>query len=274
MSTAAPPLEQIKASMRAMWMAGDFGVIARQTARIAAEFADNLGIAPGASVLDVACGTGNVAIPLTRRGCVVRGIDLAPNLLEQARERADAEGLNARFDEGDAEALPYADKAFDAVVTMFGAMFAPRPEKVAAEAARVLKQGGLLAMANWTPGGFAGKMFRVGGLHVPPPAGVAPPVLWGDPATAQERLDPWFTDIQTEATAIGFDYPLGPAGVVGMFRQYFGPTQVAFSRLDDAGQEAYERDLVALWREANESAEPETRTVVRNEYLRVTARRK
>jgi ubiquinone/menaquinone biosynthesis C-methylase UbiE len=269
-----PSFDQIKASLRATWMAGDFGVIARQTAKIAAAFAEGLAIPQGAQALDVACGTGNVAIPLARQGCVVTGVDIAPNLLEQARSRAAAEGVAATFDEGDAEHLPYGDGTFDAVVSMFGAMFAPRPERVAAEAARVLRPGGLLGMANWTPGGFAGRMFKVNGMHVPPPPGLEPPVRWGDATVVRERLEPYFTEIRTEPVAIQFDYSTGTAAVVEMFRQYFGPTQMAFSRLDAEGQRAYERDLIALWNEANEAADPENRTVVRNEYLRVTARKK
>ena len=120
-------------------------------------------------VLDVACGTGNLALPAARAGAEVTGVDIAPNLVEQARENAKREGLNVQFDEGDAEALPYADASFDAVVTMFGAMFAPRPDLVAAELKRVCRPGGVIAMANWTPAGFIGQMFKTMASHVPPP---------------------------------------------------------------------------------------------------------
>jgi len=145
------------------------------------------------------------------------------------------------FDEGDAEHLPYADGSFDVVTTMFGAMFAPRPELVASEMARVLKPGGLVAMGNWNPAGFTGKMFRLGAGHVPPPPGIAPPVLWGDDATVRQRLAPFFTDVQTSIVPIDFDMPVSPAGAVAFFRKYFGPTQMAFSRLDEAGQRALPR---------------------------------
>ena len=171
MNASAPPIQQIKDSMRNMWMAGDFGVVAKTISVGADKFASSLAIPPGAKVLDVACGTGNLAIPLARQGAIVTGVDIATNLLAQGRERAAAENLTVTFDEGDAEKLPYADGSFDAVVTMFGAMFAPRPELVAAELARVLKPGGLLAMANWNPASFTGKMFKVGSSHVPPPPG-------------------------------------------------------------------------------------------------------
>lgn len=269
----APPIQQIKAAMRATWMAGDFGVVAKTIAAGAEAFIAGLDVPPGAHVLDVACGTGNTAIPLARNGCIVTGVDIAPNLLVQARERAVAEGLAIAFDEGDAEQLPYADASFDAVTTMFGAMFAPRPELVAAEMARVLKPGGRLAMANWNPAGFTGQMFKVGSKHVPPPPGIAAPVLWGDDATVRQRLAQNFIDIQTELIPVDFDLPVNPAGAVAFFRKYFGPTQVAFSRLDGPGQAALAVDLEALWASANAAADPTSHTLIHNQYLQVCATR-
>jgi 2-polyprenyl-3-methyl-5-hydroxy-6-metoxy-1,4-benzoquinol methylase len=273
--STAPSIEQIKTSMRATWMAGNFGEIAKTSAKYGAEFIDRLkarlNVEPGAQALDVACGTGNLAIPLAQRGAITTGVDIAPNLLEQARERAAAEGLTITFDEGDAEQLPYADASFDLVVTMFGAMFAPRPELVASELARVLKPGGKLAMANWNPASFTGKMFRLGSKHVPPPPGIPPPVLWGDEATVRERLGAHFTNIETEIIPVEFDLPVNAAGTVAFFRKYFGPTQMAFSRLDEAGQAAFATDLEALWSSENIAPEPADRTLVKNEYLQVTA---
>jgi ubiquinone/menaquinone biosynthesis C-methylase UbiE len=274
MDIVTPPIEQIKASMRAAWIAGDFGVVAKTITGAAEAFVSRLKIAPGSLVLDVATGTGNLAIPLARSGAVATGVDIAPNLLEQARERAATEGFSARFDEGDAEQLPYADGSFDAVVTMFGAMFAPRPEVVASELARVLKPGGLLAMANWNPASFTGKMFRVSSQHVPPPPGLAPPVLWGDEATVTGRLAPFFTSIQTEIIPVDFDLPTNPAGAVAFFRTYFGPTQMAFNRLDEAGQSALASALESLWASANLAEDPANRTLIKNEYLQVTSIRK
>jgi ubiquinone/menaquinone biosynthesis C-methylase UbiE len=271
---STPPIEQIKAGMRATWMAGDFGMIARTNAVTAAEFAASLPLpAPPAHALDVATGTGNIAIPLAKHGLTVTGVDIAANLLAQARARAAAEGLSVRFDEGDAEALPYPDASFDMAATMFGAMFAPRPELVAAEFARVLKPGGLLAMANWTPGGFTGRTFKMTSQHLPPPPGVPAPVLWGDPAMVQQRLGDLFTDIATEPVTIEFDFPTSPGGVVEFFRKYFGPTQMTYQRLSAAGQVAYTGDLTHLWTSANTSGDP-NRTIVKNEYLKVTARKK
>lgn len=252
-------------------MAGNFGEIARNTARIAEEFVDRLAIRPGLHALDIACGTGNVAIPMARAGATVTGADIAPNLLEQARQRAASESLVVSFDEGDAEQLPYNDASFDVVASMFGAMFAPRPELVISEIVRVLKPGGLLAMANWNPASFTGEMFRTTAKHVPPPSGLPAPLLWGDEKTVGERLAANFTMVRTELIPIQFDLPLSPAGAVDYFRAYFGPTQVAFRRLDEAGQAALATDLVALWSKHNTAPNPEEHTVISNEYLQVTA---
>ncbi len=267
-------MHQVKQSMRAAWMAGDFSKIAKNTAAEAEAFVTRLNIAPGTEVLDVACGTGNTAIPLARRGARVTGVDIAPNLLEQARARATAEGLEIAFHEGDAEQLPYPDASFDAVVTMFGAMFAPRHEMVAAEFARVLKPGGLLAMANWTPGGFAGQMFRVTARHAGAPMGLAPPVHWGHAMIVRGRLAAGFENVELENIAVEFDIPASPAGAVAFFRTFFGPTQAAFACLDEAGRAALAADLEALWADANRAPDPASRTLIENEYLQVVARRK
>jgi ubiquinone/menaquinone biosynthesis C-methylase UbiE len=264
----------IKQQMRSTWMAGDFGVIAKHMAEPSEGFVRRLPIGPGMRVLDVACGTGNTAIPEAKAGAEVVGVDIATNLLEQARERAAAEGLAITFDEGDAEGLPYKAETFDAVVSMFGVMFAPRYKLVASEMARVLKPGGLLAMANWNPGSFTGQMFRVGARFGPAPAGLTPPVMWGDEATVAERLEPHFEAIQTELIPIDFDLPMPPAGAVAFFRKYFGPTQVAFARLDEAGQAAFQQALEELWAGANVAEDPERQTLIRNEYLMVTARKR
>ena len=271
MQPADTGLDQLKQRIRDTWMTGDFGQIARYSAQSAEEFVDRLRIQPGARVLDVACGTGNLAIPAARQSGHVWGLDLAPNLLEQARARAAAEGLQATFEEGDAEHLPYPDAHFDVVMSMFGAMFAPRPELVASELARVCRAGGTIAMANWTPESFVAKQFALGNRYVPPPDGIPAPVLWGYGPVVRERLDPYASEIQTERRLVNFDYPFGPREVVQFFSQYFGPTQVAFSRLDADARAAYAADLENLWREYNEGTDGHT--VVRAEYLAVIATR-
>lgn len=267
-------MQHLKQTMREAWMAGDFGKIARTVAREAEEFVSRLDLPAGAQVLDVACGTGNVSLPLARRGARVTGVDIAPNLLEQARARAEAEGLPIRFEEGDAEQLPFPDGTFDAVVTMFGAMFAPQPEQVVAECARVLKPGGLLAMANWTPGGLAGRMFQVTARHAGTPMGIAPPAQWGHPMVVRGRLAPSFEKVELDLISMEVDFPGSPAQAVMFFRTWFGPTHTAFNSLDEAGQARLAAELEGLWAEGNTAPDPATRTLIENEYLQVVARRK
>ena len=275
---ATPGIDHIKASMRATWMAGDFGVVARTISSSAEAFIGRLAITPGTRLLDVATGTGNLAIPAARAGAVVTGVDIAVNLLAQARERAAADGLSIQFDEGDAEALPYADASFDIVVSMFGAMFALRPALVASEFARVLKPGGPLAMANWNPASFTGEMFKLGGRHAPPPPGLPAPVLWGDEAVVRDRLTPAFRNIETQLIPVDFDMPFSSVGAVDFFRKYFGPTQMAFKRVLETsgakGEAAFQSDMEVLYAGANVSPDPENHTLIHNQFLQVTAVRR
>src|SRR5574339_354738 len=162
-----PEMEALKARLKATWMSGDYGHFARYLEPGALEFLARLSIEPGTRILDVASGAGQTAIPMARAGAKVTGIDLATNLVAQARARASAENLDARFDEGDAEMLPYEDDSFDMVISLIGAMFAPRPDFVAAELKRVCKPGGKIIMGNWAPAGFIGKMLKIMGQHVP-----------------------------------------------------------------------------------------------------------
>ena len=266
-----PEMEMLKGKLRGMWIAGDFGQIAKSIEHGAVEFVDRLGLKPGMKVLDVACGTGNLAIPAAKTGADVTGIDIAPNLIEQAIERAQAEGVDAKFDVGDAEALPYGDGEFDVVMTMFGALFAPRPDVTAAELKRVTKPGGLIAMANWTPEGFAGQMFKVNAKHVPPPPGMSSPVQWGTEDIVKERLADGIRDLKLTRRPIMFHYDFSPADVVEYFRTYFGPTQKAFESLDEKGQAAMRSDLEALWSGKNQATDGTTD--VQSEYLEVLARK-
>ncbi|HEX5228089.1 MAG TPA: class I SAM-dependent methyltransferase [Bryobacteraceae bacterium] len=271
MQPAPHNIDDIKKRMRATWSAGDFGQIARFTEKSAEEFVDRLNLSSGARVLDVACGTGNLAIPAARKGAQVTGADIAANLLAQARERAAAEKLNAVFEEGDAEQLPYPNAHFDVVMTMFGAMFGPRPDVVAAELASVCKAGGRIAMANWTAQGFIAEQFALGNRYAPAPPGIPAPVQWGDEQVVRQRLGSYVSDIQTTPRTVQFDFPAPPRDVVQLFRTYFGPTQVAFARLDPDAQSAYTRDLEQLWSKHNEASG--NRTVVRAQYLEVLATR-
>jgi SAM-dependent methyltransferase len=264
-------MEHLKERMRATWMAGDFGKIAEYSAKNAEEFVEALDLNPGMQVLDVACGTGNLAIPAARKGAQVIGVDIATNLLAQARARAKAEDLKVVFEEGDAEHLRFPDEHFDVVMSMFGAMFAPDPDQVASELARVCKHGGRIAMANWTPEGFTGRMFRLSSRHLPPPVELPAPTLWGDEAVARLRLSANGVKVKSTRRTIVFDYPFPPREVVQFFREYFGPTKVAFSRLDAAAQDAFRDDMEQLWSKHNQATDGTT--VIQNEYLEVIGTR-
>jgi len=187
-------------------------------------------------------------------------------LIEQARANAKREGLTAQFDEGDAENLPYEDASFDAVITMFGAMFAPRPELVAAELKRVCRPGGFIAMANWTPEGFIGQMFKIVASYVPPPPNMPSPLLWGMEDVVRERLG---QDVQTSRQTIRFIYPFGPEQSVDYFRLYYGPAQKAFGALDETAQNALRGDMEQHWTKYNEATDGTTD--VPSEYLKVIA---
>ena len=272
-SPAIPNLEAVKAKQKATWESGDFGQIARSIETVAEEFMAQQPLVCGTRVLDVACGTGNLAVIAARNGCTVSGIDIASNLIAQARTRADEAKLNIDFQEGDAEALPFAGERFDLVVSMFGVMFTPRPEVAAAELHRVTKPGGQIALANWTPEGFIGKMFKVFKAHLPPPpAGVPSPMGWGDEATVIERLQHGFTNVRLTRRIAMMRYPFPPAETVEFFRQYYGPTLKAFAALEADAQAALQRDLVEL-QTANNIAKTSGTTEVAAEYLEVVATR-
>lgn len=269
MSSTVADFAQLKSGMKFAWMAGDFGQVATFTAQAAEDFVQRIGIPANSSVLDVACGTGNTAIPAARAGASVTGIDIAPNLLAQAKERAASEKLDARFEEGDAEDLPFPNATFDVVLSMFGAMFAPRPERVVDELLRVCKPAGVIAMANWTPEGFVGKTFALMHKMLPPPPGLPAPVQWGDESTVRQRLSQGVSSLTLTRQKFWFQYPFTPKKTVEFFRQYFGPTQIAFSRLDPAGQATLAAQLEALWTEHNTATDGTTR--VETEYLDVRA---
>ena len=269
MESVAPDIAAVKSKMRASWMAGDFGVIARYAEKAEEDFVRRLHLSPGTRVLDVACGTGNTAIPAARTGATVTGVDIAPNLVAQAKERAREAGVAAEFREGDAEQLDFPDASFDVVISVFGAMFAPRPERTAAELLRVCRPGGIIAMGNWTPPGFTGKMFALSAKHVPPPPGIPAPVLWGDEDTVRQRFGSAAKQVTCTRVTFEFRFPFPPSQVVQLFRDYFGPTQVAFSRLDAKGQTAMAADLERLWTEHNQATDGPT--LIPGEYLEVHA---
>jgi SAM-dependent methyltransferase len=252
---------------RDTWTAGDFGRIAAGYVRGAGEFIARLELGAGDRVLDVACGTGNLAIPAARTGAHVTGIDLASNLVAQAKARAAAESVAIAFDVGNAEQLPYANVSYDTCVTMFGAMFAARPHRAAAELLRVTKSGGRIAMANWTPTGFIGQMLKATAAYAPPPAGAVSPLLWGTEDAVRERLGVGCRSLTLTRRVISFEYPFSPEQVVTEFRLWYGPTLRAFASLDESGRDALRRDLERLWSEHNRADDGTTR--VESEYLEV-----
>jgi SAM-dependent methyltransferase len=270
-SNSIPNLDAIKAKQKATWESGDFGQVARSIENVAEEFMAQLSLRAGSRVLDVACGTGNLAVIAAQQGCTVSGIDIAANLLAQARTRAVGAGLTIDFQEGDAEALPFADNTFDLAVSMFGVMFTPQPAIATAELQRVTKSGGRIAMANWTPEGFIGKMFGVFKAHLPPPpAGVPSPMEWGNVKAVQERLGNGFTNLQLTRRMAMMRYPFPPAETVEFFRKYYGPTLRAFESLPTARQASLRRDLIDLQSTHNTATVPGT-TEVAAEYLEIIA---
>lgn len=270
-TTMTSEMKALKTRLKAIWMSGDYGHFAKFLEPGAMEFFPSLEIAAGARVLDVACGAGQLALPAARAGAIVTGIDIATNLIEQAQARAKAEGLKIRFVDADAEDVPYDTAAFDIVFSLFGAMFAPRPDRVASEFVRVCRPGGRIVMGNWTPNGFIGQMFKLNGKHVPPPAGMPSPVLWGDEATVRERLQDGIADLRLTRKMYPFKYPFPPSEVVEFFRTYYGPTNRAFASLDADKQAALRADLERLWSEHNKASDGGTE--IESEYLEVVATR-
>jgi SAM-dependent methyltransferase len=265
------PDEALRERIRATWTAGDFGRIAVGYERGAGEFIERLGLAGGERVLDVACGTGNLTLPAARAGARVTGIDIAAPLVAQLARRAAVEGLAVDAREGDAEALPFGDASFDTVVSMFGAMFAGHPQLAADEMLRVTRPGGRIALATWVPDGFVGRMLKLTVGYVPPPAGVPSVLLWGDPDVVRERLGGGVADLRVERRVMVFDYPVGPAGTVELFRTWYGPTVRAFAALDEGRGSGLFADLVRLWSEHNTAGPDATR--VESDYLEVLATR-
>lgn len=265
----SPDMLALKQRLKATWESGDYAVFAKYLEPGALDFLERLDVAPGTRMLDVACGAGQIAIPAAKLGVKVTGIDLAANLVKRARERAAQEKLDAKFDEGDAESLPYPDGSFDLVVSLIGAMFAPRPDRVAAELVRVCRPGGRIVMANWTPEGHIGQMFKVMAKHVAPSPLMPSPVKWGDEATVRERLRNGTKRIDVARHHYPFRYPFGPAEVVDFFREYYGPTNRAFASIDETGKRALKDDLVQLWKANNLAGDGTTH--VESEYIEVTA---
>jgi ubiquinone/menaquinone biosynthesis C-methylase UbiE len=261
-----PDLTALKLRQHAAWSSGDYAVVGTTLQIVGEELCEALDLRSGQRVLDVAAGNGNVTMAAARRWCDVVSTDYVPSLLERGRLRAAAEGLSVEFKVADAEALGFADASFDVVVSTFGVMFAPDHDKAAAELVRVCRSGGKIGLANWTPEGFIGQLFKVLGKYLPPPAGSKSPALWGSRAHISEMFGAAALSIKMESRTFAFRYR-SPEHFVEIFKNYYGPTLKAFAALDEVNQQGLRDDLLALIRWMNH-AEDGT-MVVPSEYLEI-----
>jgi ubiquinone/menaquinone biosynthesis C-methylase UbiE len=269
-STSTANLEALKSRQQAAWSSGDYAVIGTTLQIVGEELCENLDVHSGQKVLDVAAGNGNASLAAARRWCDVVATDYVPALLERARERARAERLDMEFREADAEALPFADGSFDVVVSVFGVMFTPDQDRAAAEMTRVCKHGGKIGLANWTPDGFIGQVFKTIGKHVPPAPGARSPALWGTRARIAELFEPRVASVASAQREFVFRYR-SPAHWLEVFKRYYGPVLKTFAALDPAGQAALDRDLLALIGQFNRSTSGSM--VVPSEYLEIVITR-
>jgi ubiquinone/menaquinone biosynthesis C-methylase UbiE len=264
--TASPDLAVIKARQQAAWSSGNYAVVGTTLQIVGEELCEALDLGAGRKVLDVAAGNGMVSLAAARRWCNVVSTDYVASLLESGRARALAEGLPIEFKEADAEALPFADGSFDAVVSTFGVMFTPNQDKAAAELLRVCKSGGQIGLTNWTPDGFIGQMFKTLGKYLPPPAAAKSPLLWGTRARLTELFGPASTWIKTEPRHFNFRYR-SAEHFVEVFRAYYGPMLKAFSALEVPQQTRLQKDLYDLIARMNKAGDGTM--VVPSEYLEI-----
>lgn len=243
-------LEAVKTRQQAMWASGDYGQIGVRLQSVGESLCEAVDLLSTETVLDVAAGDGNATLAAARRFADVTSTDYVPELLEQGRRRAEAERLPVKFQVADAEELPYPDDSFDVVLSTFGVMFAPNQERVGRELMRVVRPGGRIGLAAWTPEGFIGRLFALVGKFVPPPAGLRSPAAWGSETRLVELFGPRASDIRTERKTYVFRYRSAEHWVE-FFRTHYGPTHKAFAALDAAGQEAFETALLAFLRDGN-----------------------
>jgi ubiquinone/menaquinone biosynthesis C-methylase UbiE len=249
-ATTRADLSAIKARQQKTWASGDFAVVAARVTLVSERLADAADLRAGWRVLDVACGSGTATLAAARSGTRVTGIDYVPALLDRGRQRAVAEGLDVEFRLGDAEDLPADDASFDAVLSVFGVMFAPDHQRAADEIVRVTRPGGTVALASWTPDGFVGEFFRVITKHVPAPAGVASPMLWGTEQHLSDLFGPAVADARSAPRTYTFRFNSAEE-FVAFFRRWYGPTVTAFEALDENGRAALAADLTDLARSSD-----------------------
>jgi ubiquinone/menaquinone biosynthesis C-methylase UbiE len=266
-----PDLAALKTRQQATWSSGDYAVIGTMLQIAGEQLCESLDVRAGQKVLDVAAGNGNASLAAARRWCEVVSTDYVPALVERARARAAAEGLKMEFQVADAEALLFAPASFDAVVSTFGVMFSADQDKAAAELIRVCRPGGKIGLTNWTPDGFIGQLLKTIGKHLPPPAGVKPPTLWGTRARIDEMFGSHTSAIRAEPRHFVFRFR-SPKHMVQVFRTYYGPMLKAFAALEPAAQAALESDLIAQMDRFNRSGD--AGLVVPSEYLEVVMTRR
>jgi SAM-dependent methyltransferase len=248
--TAMTNLEELKTKQQKMWSSGDYGKIAWITVPLADQLCDSIQLRPGSTVLDVATGTGHVALAAARRFCHTTGIDFVPALVETAKVRAAAEGLDINFRTADAENLPFPDGSFDFVTSAIGVMFTADHERAARELARVCRPGGRIGLANWTPSGFLGQLFKTVGKYVPPPPGVKPPTRWGSEDGIRELLGDQSSELHLSTATVRQRF-LSPEHFADFFLTEYGPTLKASEQLPDDGKQAFRADLIAIANDGN-----------------------
>ena len=261
---AQPDLAAVKARQQGAWSSGDYAVVGTTLQIVGEELCEALDLRSHQKVLDVAAGNGNVSLAAARRWCEVVATDYVPALLDRARERADADRLGIEFREADAEALPFADASFDVVVSTFGVMFTPDQDRAAAELIRVCRRGGKIGLANWTPDGFIGQVFKTIGKHVPSPPGARSPALWGTRTKLAELFEAHASSIKSAQRHFVFRYR-SPEHWLEIFKTYYGPLLKTFAALAPAAQSALEHDLLSLIGQFNRSGDRSI--VVPSEYL-------
>ena len=270
-AAASPDLKAIKSKQQATWSSGDYAIVGTTLQIVGEQLAEAMDLRAGQKVLDIAAGNGNATLAAARRWCEVTSTDYVETLLARGKQRAEADGLAVTFQTADAEALPFADASFDGVMSTFGAMFSPDQSSTASEMLRVCRPGGRIGLANWTPDGFIGQMFKTIGKQLPPPAGMKSPARWGTWEWIEKAFRADAAALAAEPRHFMFRYRT-PEHFLDVFRRYYGPMLKAFDALDTRGRAALSRDIIELIGNFNRATDGTM--VVPGEYLEVVVTRR
>ena len=270
-AAASPDLKAIKSKQQATWSSGDYAIVGTTLQIVGEQLAEAMDLRAGQKVLDIAAGNGNATLAAARRWCEVTSTDYVETLLARGKQRAEADGLAVTFQTADAEAQPFADASFDGVMSTFGAMFSPDQSSTASEMLRVCRPGGRIGLANWTPDGFIGQMFKTIGKQLPPPAGMKSPALWGTWEWIEKAFRADAAALAAEPRHFMFRYRT-PEHFLDVFRRYYGPMLKAFDALDTRGRAALSRDIIELIGNFNRATDGTM--VVPGEYLEVVVTRR